>query len=122
MVQLTMNITASLDRAHQLVDVLQRLMRRALQTKGCARARIAADLNQADSFWYCEDWEDEAAFEARVRSDQFSQVLAVMETSSRPPVLEFRTIGESRGLEYVAAVRAADSRNGSLPPDILRTS
>lgn len=117
MVQLTMNIAASRDRAHQLVDALQVVMRRALQTKGCARACVAADVNEANSFWYCEDWADAEALDARVRSEQFCQVLALMETSSRPPLLEFRTIEESRGLEYVAAIRQADHDDMLVPPE-----
>lgn len=105
MVQLTVKITAAEGRGHQLVEALHELMRRALQTKGCAAAHVAADVDQSDAYWYCEDWQDTGALEGRVRSDHFSQLLALMETSTEQPTLEFRVIEELRGLDYVAAVR-----------------
>jgi quinol monooxygenase YgiN len=111
MVQLTVRLTAAPGRAHQLVQALHALMRRAQQNEGCSAAHIAADATAGDEFWYSEDWEDVEALEGDMRSDRFSQLLALMETSAQPPLLEFRLIAETRGLEYVTAVReAADAR------------
>lgn len=111
MVQLTVRITAASGHAHHLVDALHVLMRRALQTRGCTRAHVAADVDVADAFWYSEDWHDPEALEERIKGDQFSQLLALMETSVVEPSLEFRTIADSRGLEYVATVRQATGGN-----------
>lgn len=105
MVQLTMRIKAGPGRAHDLVEALHMLKRRALQSQGCVRACCAADVDEAELFWYSEDWETQEALEAKVRSDQFGLLLALMETSPKRPSIEFRIISESRGLEYVAEVR-----------------
>lgn len=63
-----------------------------------------------------EDWTDVEAFERHLRSDQFAQLLAVLELAAEPPTLECRLISESRGLDYVAAVRGVaawtDERRG----------
>jgi hypothetical protein len=77
---------------------------------GCSGAGLAADLGADNVFWYREDWESEELLEASVRSDQFSQLLSLMEVSSMPPSLEFRVVGERRGLEYVAALRGQPAR------------
>jgi quinol monooxygenase YgiN len=106
MVQLLLRLTAVHGRAHQLVEALQPHARRATRCSGCRAAHLAADVEHADVFWYCEEWDDAAALEAMMRTEQFSQLLVLMETSASQPLLEFRAIGECRGLDYVAAVRA----------------
>jgi len=55
--------------------------------------------------WYFEDWTDVEAFERHLRSDRFARLLSVLELSAEPPRLECRLISESRGLDYLAAVR-----------------
>lgn len=107
MVQLIVRMTATAGREHDLVEALHTQMRHTRRQGGCSRAIITADVDEAHTFWYCEDWQDAARLEDELRTDRFSQLLALMETSAQPPVLEFRMIAETRGLEYVAAVRAA---------------
>jgi quinol monooxygenase YgiN len=111
MVQLTVRLTAISGRAHQLIEALHTLMRQARRSGGCATAHIAADVDEANSFWYVEDWQDAAALEGDLKTERFSQLLALLETSAQPPALEFRMVGETRGLEYITAVReAAEAR------------
>jgi quinol monooxygenase YgiN len=106
MVQMTVRLTATSGRAPQLVEALHALMRHSRGHGGCSDAHIAADVDEANAFWYCEDWEDERALEEELRSDRFSQLLALMETSVKPPTLEFRMVADTRGLDYVTAARA----------------
>ena len=108
MVQVTLSLSATTGRAHLLVEALLGLMRRAQQSVGCSEAHLSADVADTSVFRYREDWQDTRALEGRVRGEQFAQLLALMETSATPPVLEFRTIESVRGLDYVAAVRKDD--------------
>ena len=110
MVQLTIRLIATSGRTHQLVEALRALKRGAPRQRGCAGAHIAADVDEPDAFWYCEDWQNVEALETELTTERFTQVLSVMETSAQPPLLEFRVIAETRGLEYVAAARAAAVR------------
>jgi quinol monooxygenase YgiN len=107
MVQVTVCLAAKGGSKNELVEALLPLMQRAAQSPGCSGAHVCADVSDARVLWYHEDWQDAGALEARVRSEQFTRLLALMETSAQPPVLEFRTIEYSRGLDYVAAVREA---------------
>lgn len=108
MVQLTLRLTAASGRAHQLIEALHTLMRRTRGQRGFSDAHISADVDEANAFWYFENWDDAQALEGEFGTDRFSQLLALMETSARPPLLEFRVIAETRGLEYVAAVRSRE--------------
>ncbi len=105
MVQLVVRLVAASGRSHEIVQALQPLVRLARQTLGCHAAHLSADIEHANVFWYFEDWDDTDGLESRLRTESFSQLLAVMETSAEPPLLEVRLIEGSRGLDYVAAVR-----------------
>jgi quinol monooxygenase YgiN len=107
MVQMTVRLTAASGHALELVEALHTLMRPARRHGGCAGAHIAADVDEANAFWYVEDWQDAGALERELRTDRFSQLLALMETSAQRPVLEFRVVTETRGLDYVTAAREA---------------
>jgi quinol monooxygenase YgiN len=109
MIQLTLCLVATTGRAHLLAEALLGVMRRTQQHAGCSGAHLLTDVADPSVFWYCEDWEDPLALEHRVRSEPFAQLLALMETSARPPTLEFRTVDAVRGLEYVEAVRQVGS-------------
>jgi quinol monooxygenase YgiN len=107
MMQLSIRLTAQSGHAHDLVEALHARMRQTRREGGCSGAHVAADVVEANSFWYSEDWDDSTSLERELRSDRFSQLLALVETSAQPPIIEFRTITQTRGLEYVAAVREA---------------
>jgi len=117
MVQLILRVTASPGRAHDLVQALHPHIRRAMHTDGCRAAHLAADIGAADVFWYCEEWDDTSALEAKVRAAEFSELLALMETSAEPPLMEFRVINEARGLDYVASLRRGPA---AAPPEGAR--
>jgi quinol monooxygenase YgiN len=104
MVQLILRLTAAAGRAHQLVEALQPHVRYARRRSGCSAAHLAADVEEADVFWYCEEWDEPAPLEAEIRTEHFAELLAVVETSCEPPLLEFRVIHEAKGLEYVSTI------------------
>lgn len=116
MVQLVLRLTASPGAGHHIVHALHSHLRRAAHSAGCSAAHLAADIDVADVYWYVEEWDDPRALEAKVRTAQFSELLALMETSADAPLLEFRVVAESKGLDYVASLRTAapwDVRSGS---------
>jgi quinol monooxygenase YgiN len=105
MMQLTIKFTAPPGGASQLLQALHASMRRVRQCPGCSHVHIAADVDAADAYWYCEDWSDADALKRQITTRHFSQLLALMETCTEEPSVEFRTIERRQGLEFVAALR-----------------
>jgi quinol monooxygenase YgiN len=105
MMQFTALFTAASGRVHETLEALHASKREAQRVEGCIAVHIAADADRPNAFWYREDWLDVQALEAELRSDRFSRLLALMETCAKRPTVEFRLVTETRGLEYVAAVR-----------------
>jgi quinol monooxygenase YgiN len=110
MVQLTVQMATSTGRAHELIEALRVLRRRSLRPGGCASVHISADVDQANAYWYCEDWESAEALDEELKSERFSQLLALMEASDGEPRLEIRLVSETRGLEYVSALRGVPAQ------------
>lgn len=97
----TANDTASIARA------LTSVMLSAQIDRDCARTQLAADTEDPNTLVYVEEWPDRERLERRIRSERFGALLAVMENCPAAPVLEFRFLSETRGLDYVADVREA---------------
>lgn len=80
-------------------------MRPARAEKGFLSSQIALDVDDASALRYEERWESDEDLESQIRSPRYTRLLALMESASERPSLEFHFIAETRGLEYVAAVR-----------------
>jgi hypothetical protein len=52
-----------------------------------------------------QDWSSEAELKSHIRSSCFTDLLMLMETAVEPPMLEVHLVSETRGLEFVEAVR-----------------
>ena len=88
-----------------MLDALRAVVRPARLARGCTRAQVLSDVDAADSIEYVEEWETTKYLQERIRTESFSQLLAVMETAPAEPSFELRTISEVQGLPFVAAVR-----------------
>jgi quinol monooxygenase YgiN len=104
MVRLALVLHAPSTRCAQ--DLLEALRFLAVGTRlepGCVQC-----LAWTDADWtvrYVEEWATEADMRQRVRSDRFTSLLGVVESAQEPRV-QFDFVTTSRGLDYVADVRA----------------
>ena len=54
---------------------------------------------------YVEEWLDAAEFALEVRGERMGRLLELVESATRAPTIEVRSIGSVRGLDYLAAIR-----------------
>lgn len=80
-------------------------MRTARAEKGFLNCRLFVDVDDKDMVRYEERWQTRQDFEDQMRSARFTRLLALMESASERPTLEFHVVSETRSLDYVAAVR-----------------
>ena len=99
--------SAPLRRA-EVVQALRALMRSARAEKGFIAGWLDFEPEEANSIHYEERWQTREDFEDQLRSSRFTRLLALMESASERPSLEFHFVTETRGLEYVAAVRGEE--------------
>lgn len=108
MVQLLLRITAVPGHANDLLQALRSVMRGVQADGACSEAHLVADVDDRNALWYWEDWAGLDAFERHLRSERFARLLSVVETSATLPLLQCRLVAETRGLEYLAAVRGVE--------------
>ncbi len=101
------NLRLKTSAAHraEVIQALRALMRSARAEKGFIAGRLSCDLDDAETVNYEERWLAVRDLEDQINSPRFTRLLALMETASEKPTLEFHFVSESRGLDYVAAVR-----------------
>ncbi len=88
-----------------MVKALRSIMLPARAERGFVSSCIYQEVDQPEALCYVEEWASPAQMEDQIRSRRFGRLLAVMETAPRPPVLEIRWMSETRGLDYVGAIR-----------------
>ncbi len=74
--------------------------------RGCVGCSVATDIGNRGTMHYTEDWQTEDDLRLRLRSDTFSNLVALMEGATEPPRIEFMLPHATRGLDFVEEVRA----------------
>lgn len=88
-----------------MVQALRLISRGARAEKGLLACRILLDTDDSNTVDYEERWQTREDFDEQVRSPRYTRLLALMESASEQPSLEFHFISDTRGLEYIAEVR-----------------
>lgn len=112
-VQMLLRITAATDRAAMTLQALHHVVRGIRRGDQFAQVHVALDAEDDGVIWVSEHWPTVEQFERHLQSEQFTRLLALVETSAAPPLFECRSVSESRGLEYIAAVRRVDDVHGA---------
>ena len=76
-------------------------MRPAQQARGCSLAQIYRWANDDRRIEYVEEWDDAGELRAQFGSERFVRLLELLEMAAERPVVEFRAISETYGLEYM---------------------
>jgi quinol monooxygenase YgiN len=104
MVRLTVAVTATTARSAQdLLDAFRFLVMGTRIESGCLGCSAWADPDA--TVRYVEEWLTEADMRRRVRSDDFTSLLSIVESAGDPHV-QFDFVTSTRGIDYVAEVRS----------------
>jgi quinol monooxygenase YgiN len=102
MVQLMVRLAAPQGRIDDVLEAFQVVMRPAQQARGCRFARIYQEATDPQLIEYVEEWDTAVDLRGQLGSVRFARLLELLEMADERPVLEFRDISRTHGLEYVA--------------------
>ena len=108
-VQVLLRITAATGRVGETLQAVNRVVHAIRRLDEGAEVHISTDVEDGSVVWLYEEWPTPERCERHLQSQEFARLLALVETSKEPPLLEWRLVTESRGLEYFAAVRGVDA-------------
>lgn len=102
-----MNILVSDTRGEQLSDALESLAGSIQVQPGCLGCRLSKSWPTHDTLQIEARWETQQDLIRHLRSHLYKRVLLLMELSAAPPVVEFFSVLEMRGLDLVEAARSS---------------
>jgi len=74
---------------------------------GCLSCRILQENNEPQAFCYQAQWNSQDDLVRHIRTDHYKRLLALMDLGKEPPLVEFHTVVETKGLDLIERTRTA---------------
>lgn len=100
-----MSISAPEGQAQQLCSALASLTGPTEVQQGCLSCRLLRNWQNANEIVIQTKWMSADDLILHLQSDTYKRLLLLMELSPSPPVLQFYTVQEVRGLDLVEMAR-----------------
>jgi len=84
--------------------VLRTLVGPVRAEPGCSATRLLRDTEDGCGLTWVEEWRSVEDFERHLRQAAFRQILAVIELSAGPPLVEIDDVTSRRGFELVEEI------------------
>jgi len=72
---------------------------------GCMNLRIFQETGQPHSFCYQAQWQNQVDLIRHLQSEHYKRLLVLMDLGEEPPVVEFHTVTETKGLDLIQQAR-----------------
>jgi quinol monooxygenase YgiN len=105
MYQVNLRMMARPRRAADAIKALRSITFAAQVERGFISSRIYQEVGNPEALCLEQDWSSEPELKSHIRSSCFTDLLMLMETALEAPMLEVHSVSETRGLEFVEAVR-----------------
>jgi quinol monooxygenase YgiN len=104
MIQASFRIVAPENKRDEILEILLRLKGPTEVSRGCRSCRILQDAEDCHVLTYVVQWDTQDEVEEHLRSERFRRLLPYIEMSVEPPRVEFSTIDQVRGIEFLITV------------------
>jgi quinol monooxygenase YgiN len=108
MVQMMLTMKTHPRRTEQMLRAFRSVSLLARAEPGLVSCRLLIDAEQSDALCYIEEWATAADLDEQIRSSRYTQLLALMEEAAELPDLRLNWVRETKGLEYLEAVKLCD--------------
>ncbi len=85
--------------------ILRAMAERTWALPGCLACRVYQDVQQNNALLFDQIWKSEDDLNRHIRSDEYRNVLLVMEMAMEKPEIRFETISSLTGLETIEKLR-----------------
>jgi len=90
-----------------VLDILRTVIGATRLKSGCMDCAVYTDHGEVKWIFYLEQWQSREFLDKHIRSELYFRVLTAMELARESPEIYFHEVSNTRGLEYVEALRTA---------------
>jgi quinol monooxygenase YgiN len=90
----------------EALKILVSMANRCRDNPGCLSFRIYGDLQENNVFMLEEVWRTAEDLDLRIRSDEYLNLLLVLEMALKQPEIRFDTVSSSTGIETIEKARS----------------
>jgi len=105
MIHSTVRLLTDPENRDDALAILCSMAERTRVEAGCITCRIYQDVQEDHSIMLDEIWKNEEDLNRHLRSDEYRNVLFVMEMSVKKPEIRFETIMSTSGMEIIEKAR-----------------
>ncbi len=110
MIHASFRIVAPEGKREEILGILLCLKGPTEVMRGCRVCHVLQDAENDHALTYLVEWDTEEEIESHLRSERFRRLLPYMEMSVEPPQVDFSTIHEVRGIEFMVDVLSAEKQ------------
>ncbi len=107
MVLATIRVTFSARKVNEALRVLRSMAERSRIQPGCLGCWVYRNGQEDNVLKFEQQWSNETDLECYLRSDDYRQLLVVLEMAIARPEIRFDTISSSTGIETVEKARSS---------------
>lgn len=107
------------DKGKDLFKVLNSSLGPTRVQPGCMECRLYQDCSDTSRHYLESRWETADDLVRHIQSDAYKRLLLLMELGTGPPSIEFFTVSETKGLDFIKTVRQSCVQQPLRPSDAL---
>jgi quinol monooxygenase YgiN len=113
MILATIRMTMPSRKSGEVLRILRTMAMRCRAEPGCLSCNLYGDLQEKNVLMLEEVWRSKEELELHLRSDEYRNLLVVLEMSLKEPEIRFDTVSSSTGIETIEEARSSVLRGHS---------
>jgi quinol monooxygenase YgiN len=105
MIQSIIRMMIPPQKRHEALKILKSITDHCSDYHGCLSCNIYEDLQEQNVLMFEEVWRTDEELYLHIRSDEYRNLLLIMEMASQQPEVRFDTISNSTGIETIERAR-----------------
>jgi quinol monooxygenase YgiN len=105
MIQSAIRMLIPSRKSDEALKIVRSVVELCRDDPGCLSCHIYRDLHEKDVFMLEQVWRSEEEMAVHLRSDEYRNLLLVLEMSLKKPEIRFDTISSSTGIETIEKAR-----------------
>jgi len=105
MIQATIRMTIPPQKSGEVLKIIRSVVELCRYNPGCLSCHLYGDLQEKNVLMLEEVWRAEEDLDLHLRSDEYRNLLLVLEMALKQPEISFDTISSSTGIERIEKAR-----------------